>query len=165
MPDERPTIDMPKPTVTEIVLGEIRAGIKDVQGTLTTVSNKQSVQGAEQARQGVEQRRMNDLLEQHDVIIKTLQDIPARSARLSDVARLRQSVHDGDGTNQEQNNRLDALEAKIDDSHKQLLIQSNWMGIGRKGIDWATGAEGQKKLIALATLAGVLYAAFMSGRH
>lgn len=55
---------------------------------------------------------------------------------------------------------VEELKGEVMAVRAELARQSSMMGIGMRGLEWAKSPTGRDSLIRLATLAGVIYAAF-----
>ena len=55
---------------------------------------------------------------------------------------------------------LEEIRGQIMAVKAELISQSSVMGIGKKGLDWIKSNEGRNTMVRIATLLGVMYAAF-----
>lgn len=92
-------------------------------------------------------------------LVRIIGDVAATATKAdadATKARASASQHDLD---------VPALRAELAEVKRELRAQSNWMGLGKKGVRWLFSARGLKTCAQIATLAGALYAAFQASAH
>lgn len=162
MPEQPKTQQLPAADKNEILLAELKvlvvSGFKDLDSKVDRVETNLGIVSDDV-------RVTKDRLANAESRLGTLE---SRASMTSDRVRSASQV-DLDQASQLAQERA-AREALADEvaetkalaktAVEKLKEQSDLMGIGKKGIDWATSKDGRASLMRLATTLAAMYAAF-----
>lgn len=154
MPAQPKTKEIPAARPEDILLAEVRNGFRAINQRLDSLEGSDRSIADEVQRLGREIVDLRADGRRHDEDIRRLSDRTKETNAQTSSADLGQAA-----ALAEEKVAREALAKEVRDIASTLKEQNDFMGLGKKGVEWLRSKEARADIMRVATLIGVAYAA------